>query len=90
MALMAVAAGASGLGAAHAIGIVLDANDVLGVVRGCETRPTCAGVEFCILPEQGQSAQAAAIDAGPLLVKQTPAERRFGPVMQQDAALFVV
>src|SRR5947208_3255477 len=88
MALMAVAAGAAGLDADHAIGGVADRRDVSLVDRRPERRPAGAAFELGLVQKQRQPTQAAAVDAVLLLAKQAAAERRLGAMAQQHVGLF--
>src|SRR5262249_22138152 len=72
---------------AHAVGIVLDAFDVLGIDRAGEARPARAAFELGLLIEERQPAQPAAIDPVLFLIEEPAAERGFGAVMQQHLGL---
>ncbi len=88
VALVAVAAGAAGLDAHHAIADVAHGADVGRIDRRIEARPAGAAFELGLGAEQRQAAKAAAIDAVFLVVQQPAAERRFGAVVQEDVGLF--
>ncbi len=85
VALVAVAAGAQGLDAQHAVRGVAHLLDVRLVERGVEAGPAGAALELGLVLEQRQAALATAVDAGALLTQQAAAERGLGAVMQQDA-----
>jgi len=88
MALMAVTAGTAGLDAHHAIGGVADALDVVLVARGEEAGPAGVALELGPRLEEGQAAEAAAIDPVLLVIQKTTAEGGLGAVMKQDLGLF--
>src|ERR1700675_714781 len=52
-----------------------------------ETRPSGAGIEFGIGPEQGQPAEPARVDAVLLVVEKHAAEGGLGAMLQEHAAL---
>src|SRR5690242_8853062 len=84
---VAAAARADLLGAHHAVAGVADIADVRLVVRPEEARPARARIELAVGAEQRQSAEAAGIDAGLLVVEEHAAERRLGTVLEQHAML---
>src|SRR5712671_4930253 len=87
---VAATAGASDLGAGHAVAMVLDERDLGAVDRLEEAGPAGARLELRLRREKRQSAQAA--DVGPLLlvVDQVAAKRWLGAVIQQYPPLFLV
>ncbi|KAG0756563.1 hypothetical protein G6F22_020255 [Rhizopus arrhizus] len=87
MAPLAATAGAGDLGADHAVAGIADFAHMRRVERGEEAGPAGAGIELGARAEQRQRTQPAAVDTLALVVEEDSAERRFGAVLQQHAAL---
>jgi len=83
-----VAAGAQHLNAIHAVAVVGDCGDVVGVNRLEETRPAGAGVKLGSGTEQRQATTDARVDTGLVVVVKCPAEGRLGPFAAGDCILF--
>ena len=84
---MAVAAGAAGLDAHHAVTDVANSGDMLFGEGGEETGPACAALELGVSAEQRQGAESAAIDAVQLVIQKSAAEGRLGAMAQQHLRL---
>src|SRR6476619_1969345 len=90
VALVRAAAGADYLCPDHAIAGVANIFEMIGRERLGEAWPAGAALELGAPTKQGQAAEAASEDAGPLLVQEYPAKWRFGAMLEENMPLFVV